>query len=445
MKKNDLKKSLDLLLCCLCIVLFLSPYALGSLSDLRMIVPNIAAAKGESSDLSEMFAQVNESHLRSYVEDIQAFGPHPTGSQALTDLRDYLYSQFSAMNLPVQLDPWTEKKRSGENIVAALEGTLSKDVTVILCAHYDSLAISPGAEDDGSGVAAVLMIADIMRQYSFNTTVQFILFSGEEQGLLGSRSYATNTSAHHQNILGVLALDKIGYAITSEEGNSVKHHANPASAWMSLLSRSVASDYPDDIGLVVLSLPQDPDSDHFSFVEQGYAGTDFVRNATNPFYHTSEDIAAHMNFSYLTKVCKLALGTVASMACLHPRLSNHDLVITMKGTRLSPSAQFSVLIENSNETVDSANVTIEITLKHLFRKEYVSTIKQGVYTPCNWTVTKEIVQSWEFAVAGRKFTRGFFTITVTLLGGDDDLYLYLTRQCLGVIISPFRVVIIPRL
>ncbi|MCX6671875.1 MAG: hypothetical protein NTX92_08155 [Euryarchaeota archaeon] len=113
MKKNDLKKSLDLLLCCLCIVLFLSPYALGSLSDLRMIVPNIAAAKGESSDLSEMFAQVNESHLQSYVEDIQAFGPHPTGSQALTDLRDYLYSQFSAMNLPVQLDPWTEKKRSG--------------------------------------------------------------------------------------------------------------------------------------------------------------------------------------------------------------------------------------------------------------------------------------------------------------------------------------------
>ena len=289
------------------------------------------------------------------------------------------------------------------------------------------------------------MIADIMCQYSFNTTVRFILFSGEEQGLLGSRSYAKNASDHRENILGILALDKIGYAVTSDESSSIQHHANPASAWMVRVSQSVASNYFEDIGLAVHSLPHDPESDHVSFVEQGYAGTDFVRNATNPYYHTSEDIADHMNFSYLTKVCKLALGTVASMACLYPVLSNHDFKITMKGSRLADPAQFSVLVENTNETADSANVTVAITLKHLFREGFVSTIKQGISTPCNWSINKEIKQSWEFDVAGRRFSQGFFILNITLAGRAEDLYLYVTRQTYGVILSPFRILLIPRL
>jgi hypothetical protein len=289
------------------------------------------------------------------------------------------------------------------------------------------------------------MTADIMCHYSFNTTVQFILFSGEEQGLLGSRSYAKNASVHNKSILGVLALDKIGYAVTSEEGNSLRHHANPASAWMVNISRSVACRYPTEVELYVLRFPEDPESDHLSFVEQGYAGSDFVRNATNPYYHTSEDIADHMNFSYLTKVCKLALGTIASMACLYPKLSNHDLKIMMQGSRLSNSAQFSVFVKNINGATDTANVTITVTMKHLLRRGYVQTIKQEITTPCNWSVTKEIKYSWEFDVAGRRFSRGLFKLEVIVSGRADDLYLYITQQTYGVILSPFRVLMIPRL
>jgi hypothetical protein len=444
MKKHGFKKPLIIILCCFCLVLLFSPVTYG-FSDALYISASKPVTSGRLPDLAELFNQVNESRLRMYVDDIQGFGPHPTGSQAIIALRDYLYVRFSAMNLSVRFDPWQEKQRSGDNIVATLEGTAASDTAVLLCAHYDSLAISPGAEDDGSGVASVLMIADIMRQYSFNTTVLFVLFSGEEQGLLGSRSYAQNASAHHQNILGVLALDKVGYAVTSEEGASLQHHSNPSSAWMVTLSSMIATRYPDEIGLRVVSLPEDPQSDHHSFTEEGCAGTDFVRNAANPFYHTSEDLAEHMNFSYLTKVCKLALGTVVSMASLHPQVSHDDLKITMKGTRLSPSAQFSVKVENTNITGDTANVTITIVLRHLLRKSDVHTIKQGVRTPCNWTIDKEIEDSWEFIVTGRKFTRCFFIMEVTLTGRGDDIYLYSSQKTYGVIISPFRLVMIPRL
>ena len=445
MKISASKKSMDLLSFFLCFSLPFFPLALGSLSSHDITAKQMSAVIHISPDLPQMFVQVNESRLRCYVQIIQEFGPHPTGSPALDALGDYLNSEFTAMNISVKYDPWHEKQKSGKNIVATLPGIHSATTTILICAHYDSLAISPGAEDDGSGVAAVLMIADIMQKYSFNTTVKFVLFSGEEQGLLGSRSYAKNASDTNDNIIGVLALDKIGYAVTNEEGNSLQHHANPASAWMVNISRSVAYRYPNEIELTVLSLPEDPDSDHLSFVEQGYAGSDFVRNATNPYYHTSEDIADHMNFSYLTKVCKLALGTIASMACLYPKLSNHDLKIMMQGSRLSNPAQFSVFVENTNGTADTANVTITVTMKHLLRKGYVQTIKQGITSPCNWSVIKEIKHSWEFDVAGRSFSRGFFKLEVILSGRADDLYLYITQQTYGVILSPFRVLMIPRL
>jgi aminopeptidase YwaD len=445
MKVSVSKKSMDLLSFFLCCSLLLLPPALGSPSSQERTVTQKPTAINLSPDLPGMFVQVNESHLRSSVQSIQGFGPHPTGSPALDAVGDFLFSEFTALNISVKYDPWHEKQNSGKNIVATIPGVRSAAATVLICAHYDSLAISPGAEDDGSGVAAVLMIADIMHHYSFNTTVKFILFSGEEQGLLGSRSYAKNASDANENIIGVLALDKIGYAITSEEGNSLKHHANPASAWMANISRSVACRYPNEIELTVLCLPQDPESDHLSFVEQGYAGSDFVRNATNPFYHTSEDIADHMNFSYLTKVCKLALGTIATIACFSPKLNNRDLKIMLQGSLLSNPAQFSVFVENNNNAADTANVTITVTMKHLLRRGYVQTIKQGITTPCNWSVVKEINHSWKFDVAGRSFSRGFFKLEVILSGRADDLYLYVTQQTYGVILSPFRVLMIPRI
>jgi len=430
------------LLVLLCSFFLSASAALGSFSPSPTPLPQ-AITGGVYPFLAEMLAQVNESQLRSYVQTIQEFGPHPTKSPALDALRDYLYNTLASMNISVRYDPWREKRTSGKNIVATLPGTLASNTSVILCAHYDSIAVSPGAEDDGSGVAVVLMIADIMHHYSFNTTVKFILFSGEEQGLLGSRSYARNASKNHESILGVLALDKIGYAVTAEEGRTIQHHANPASAWMITISQTIASLFSNEIGLTVLHLPEDPQSDHESFVEKGYAGTDFVRNAENPYYHTSEDIIDHMNLSYLTNACKLSLGTIVTMASFNPILANNDLKVVMIGSHLSKPAQFSVRIENTKDLLDTANVTVSIIMRQLLRGGVVQTIKQHQRTPCNWSIIKEIRHSWEFDVAGRRFTRGLFILEVTITGRSDDLYFYRTVRTYGIIVSPFRVLMVP--
>ena len=77
-----------------------------------------------------------------------------------------------------------------ENVVAVIPGKIDLEREVIMCAHYDSYAISsssaPGANDNATGVAAVVETARILRNYNFASTIKFICFSGEEQIMIGS-------------------------------------------------------------------------------------------------------------------------------------------------------------------------------------------------------------------------------------------------------------------
>ena len=69
------------------------------------------------------------------------------------------------------------------NALCILTGYTENDEIYVVCAHFDSVSGAPGADDDGSGVAAFLACAYLMSQYEFNHTIRFVGFSGEEQGL----------------------------------------------------------------------------------------------------------------------------------------------------------------------------------------------------------------------------------------------------------------------
>jgi hypothetical protein len=391
-----------------------------------------------------MIQQVDKSELREYVQTIQDFGPHPTGSEALELVGDYIYTELSSTGLPVEKIRWSKNEYSGDNIVATHQGIGKSGSIAIVCAHYDTIEISPGADDDTSGVAIVLMLAKIMSSYSFNSTIKFILFSGEEQGLLGSKVYAKNAKNNGDNIVGVLALDKVGYAKTEDEGKKVVHHSNVKSKWMQDISSDVASKYYDYIGLEILRWSEDTGSDHRAFTKNGFPGTDFVRYAVNPYYHTSEDIIDHMNMTYLTKVCNLTLATLANVACINSGLKSDDLKIIMKGTIQSRPSQIYVKIINKGYELDTANVTIRISLKHYFTDEYVQAKKKHYSIPCHWYLKKEIEDSWEFKIGGRTYTRGLIIFEVVVKGIDDDLHLYKKQVAYGVILRPFNVLVLPQ-
>jgi hypothetical protein len=387
-----------------------------------------------SSDILQMIQQVNASTLRTYIQTIQEFGPHPTGSSACETLGAYLYDTLSSFHVSVRYDPWRYKLHSGRNIEATLPGTESDNI-VVVSAHYDSISISPGGNDDGSGVAVVLAAADILSHFSFNCTIRFVFFSGEEQGLLGSHEYVQNASRNGEHIIGDLQLDGVGCASTSDDGSKIKHHSNNESFWMVDISTSIASKYHDEIGLEVIDLPHVTFSDHESFVEYHYDASYFWEYGLTPFYHTSEDTLEHMNMTYLAKVCKLTVGTLASIAELHPLLSNDDLGISIKGRVLAFPCQFAVQVENKNSMIDTANVTINVAIRNLRTGEYVIVNIHTGSIPCNWTFTKEIATVWEFKTNGRQYSNQFISLDVTIRGIKDDVTLYLSQRRIGFIVA----------
>ncbi len=389
----------------------------------------------DSSDILQMIQQVNASLLQTYIQTIQDFGPHPTGSVACDAVETYLFETLNSYHLSVNYEPWRAKLRTGTNIVATLPGNSDDNSIVIVSAHYDSIKISPGANDDGSGVAVVLAAASIMSQYYFNSTVRFILFSGEEQGLFGSKHYAQNASRNNENIIGDIQLDGVGYAITTDDGMKIEHHANNQSAWMMDISTSIASSYPEEIGLEVIRLPHVTFSDHESFVQEGYAASYLWEYATTPYYHTSEDTLEHMNMTYLVKVCKLTIGTLASMAELHTRLSQNDLAISIKGKTLAYPCQFSIQVENKKPSIDTVNVTINIALRNLRTGQYVTIMIHTHNITCNWTFTEEITNVWEYQTMGRQYPTQFISLEVTVKGIKDDYPLYKTQRSIGLILG----------
>lgn len=388
-----------------------------------------------SSDILEMIQQVNTSHLKTYIQTIQDFGPHPTGSDACDALAAYLYDTLDGFGLSVRRDPWRYKLRSGDNIEATLAGTLDSPGVLIVCAHYDSVQISPGADDDGSGVSVILAVADIMSKYSFNSTVRFVLFSGEEQGLLGSYKYAQAAYRNDEQIIGVLNLDGVGYANTTENIGKIRHHTNDQSAWMVDLSTNIATCYAEEIGLEIIRRPHVSYSDHQSFVTFGFDASYLLEYTLNPYYHTSQDTLEHVNLTYLTKVCKLTVGLLASVAEMNPLLTKEDLQVIVQGSILARPSQFRVYISNNKPLLDSANVTISIALKNLRTGSYVLVLNDPLNMTCNWTFATEIKDSWEFSTRDKQYSNQLISVEVTVKGTKDDITLYLTQGRIGFIIS----------
>lgn len=394
-----------------------------------------------TTPLIDMLLSVNETILENHLQKIQDFGPHPTGSKSLDNLAKYIYNYFTDIDLSVKYHEWRYKLRRGKNIEATHTGIGETDGIIILCAHYDSTTISPGVDDDGSGVAAILTIAEILRNYRFNTTIKYVLFSGEEQGLLGSHEYAEKAFKDNDHIIGVICLDGVGYAKTKKEGYTIKNYADNHSDWIYEISKNITDNYNEYVDLYIERYPNKKMSDHQSFYDRGYATSYFFEYKLDPYYHTTEDTIDKMNMSYLVKVTRLALGSIVGMAELNRDIYNDDIDVKIKGSILSYPDQLIIKIENEKFSIDDANLLIKIEIKNLLTKKLV----EGPYDSKSiWYFKKEINEFWEFVIGNHVFQRfELIKIDITIKGFDDETGLYYTRSTIGIVGKSF-ILIIPK-
>ncbi len=223
-----------------------------------------------------------------------------------------------------------EEIYNAKNLVVEIPGATHPEEIVVLSAHLDSLAdkvttAAPGADDNASGVAALLEAARIFRRYRFARSIRLMFFTGEEQFELGSRAYL----AKHPptGVVGVFNLDMIAY--DQDQDHCIElHAAGPAG------SRALAACVQDSISAYRLDLQTEIvlagasiESDHSSFWAYNIPAVLLWENTTTPeqngkctgtdlnaFYHTANDRLERLNLATGFAAAQAGIAAAAGLA-----------------------------------------------------------------------------------------------------------------------------------
>lgn len=228
---------------------------------------------------------------------------------------DYVKQKFEGYGLQA----YDQTFNSGRNVYAVQTGSTYPDQIYIICAHYDDMpssGLAPGADDNGSGTAAVIEAARILKDYELKYTVIYAVWDAEELGLLGSHYYAQQASGSSMNIQGVVNMDMIAYD-SNNDGKAEIHTKNIAgSVAMKDSMLKINNDYSIGVTASVIN-PGLTASDHASFWTYNYSAILLIENYYgdfNAYYHSSSDLISHFNFPYFEKCAKLSIGTFGLLA-----------------------------------------------------------------------------------------------------------------------------------
>lgn len=268
---------------------------------------------------------IDENLLRGYLETLVGYAPRYTGTFGCVKSAEYIYQQFEEMGLDTRYQNWTAFGNrhhphifNSQNVEGRHLG-IQSDKIVIFNAHYDTVRNTPGADDNGGGTAAVLAAAYALSQFSFQHTIKFVTFSGEEMGLLGSHAYAKECYENNDNIIVDLNADMIAYTETPEGGKKFRMYGTPDVEWIMDSIEIINTDYGIDFNFIRDTLNEEAErggSDYFSFIEYGYEAVAFFEAGWNQHMHSPEDNLDNINFSYLVNTTRLIAATMAYLADL---------------------------------------------------------------------------------------------------------------------------------
>ncbi len=214
--------------------LLLIPFLAGSLPA----APDTIQPKLDP-EITRALAEISPKNIEGTIRKLVSFGTRHTLAETESETRGIgaarrwirsefeRYSEENGGRLEVTMDEFTQPPgpRNPQpvqvvNVVATLPGSQaeSRDRIYVVSGHYDSrvtdvmnaTADAPGANDDASGVAAVLEMARVMSKRKWDATLVFMAVAGEEQGLFGSTHWAQMATAKNWNIAGMITNDIIG-------------------------------------------------------------------------------------------------------------------------------------------------------------------------------------------------------------------------------------------
>ena len=269
-----------------------------------------------------LLEEVQASNITATVQHLENYGTRDAYTSTSVEAQNWIKQEFENLGLEVILQDFSMPGGSAsDNVIATLTGTKYPDEYIITGGHYDSYSNSsaaPGADDNASGTAGVLEIARILSQYSFDRTIIFCAFSGEEYGLYGSAAYAQAAAQQGMDIHGYFNLDMIAYL---QPGSYI--HTDliypPSAQELADFYTEVSQVYLPDF-LIEAGMLTGGDSDHTSFNNNGFMGIFPFEDSDNysPYIHTANDLigSSYNNEEQAGVFTQASLAAIATMANL---------------------------------------------------------------------------------------------------------------------------------
>lgn len=263
------------------------------------------AVSTKVNGIRQRVEDVNEDNIRKDVEFFSSFKSRSVGSQGNKDALKELKNRFKKMNYSVEEICYEKDSCS---LIAEKKGTGKSSDVIMTMAHIDSVGKDfAGADDNGSGVAVLLEMARLTKDYPNKNTLRYFISNGEEQGLLGSTHYARFLEKNDdiQKLSLVINMDMVGY----NSNGVVELETDPREKELAEWFSALAGKYTDLQTKITLGAWG---SDHVPFLKRGAPAILTIENwsTKTPCYHMACDTPETLNYVYATNIGKLNLSAI---------------------------------------------------------------------------------------------------------------------------------------
>ena len=275
---------------------------------------------------------------------------HTGSGTPIATATQFISETMGGLGLAVEYHDWTKLGYTNRNVIGERAGITNPGDIYMIGAHLDDMPNSspaPGADDNASGSAATLIAADILSQYQWGCTLRFALWTGEEQGLLGSAAYAADARTAGETIRGYLDLDMLGYNSTGPRNVDLYYRSTPAG------SEQIADTFADVVNAYGLNLAPlkynvatyttGNRSDNKPFWDQGYPAIlvieDYQGSDFTPYYHKATDRLSTLDMDYFTTSVKASVGAFAHMSnCLLTGALDGGVIASHDGSAIASAS-----------------------------------------------------------------------------------------------------------
>jgi len=296
---------------------------------------------GAGAEVSESVVkavqEVDGQRMMETINDLQSFDSRAFYLESCKEAGAYIYERLRELGLYVTYQNFTTSGVETGNIVAMLNGTSPEKSRYLFGAHYDSFNIlsvnysvgantsAPGADDDASGVAAVIELATVLSPLKLEHSIMFVAFSAEELnqtqqggGPWGSAAFVADAKARGITFEGTAIFDMIGYRPWPQNVCTLITNSDTDTFFVAV--QNATEDLSLDLQIDTVNDPQISYSDHSPFWHADYPSllaTEWLNHVThipmNPYYHNAEDIASTLSEPQMVEITKAFLGAVLSL------------------------------------------------------------------------------------------------------------------------------------